>query len=157
MKKSDCYVFPNGSILNLSTGNILKGTKRSKKHNDYLRVSIDGKLVHIHILVAEKFLGKKPNGKVCNHIDGNKSNNDISNLEYITPSENNYHAIRTGLVQVKYGDSHHNSKVNSDQVILIRIKRMSGRTFNSLSNEYGISSHSIADICKYRTWPHISF
>ena len=51
----------------------------------------------IHRLVAEHFLDN-PNGyRYVNHIDGNKSNNVVSNLEWCTNSENILHARRTGL------------------------------------------------------------
>lgn len=56
----------------------------------------------IQTLVAEAFI-KNPEEKPCvNHIDGNKQNNVVSNLEWVTHSENTQHAIRTGLHNV-YG------------------------------------------------------
>lgn len=51
----------------------------------------------IHRLVAEYFIENPDNLQVVNHIDGNKQNNHISNLEWCTYSDNNYHAYRTGL------------------------------------------------------------
>ena len=58
--------------------------------------------VKIHTLVAEQFLNftkeDSINGLVINHIDGNKHNNNIENLEVVTAKENNQHAWRTGLI-----------------------------------------------------------
>lgn len=48
----------------------------------------------IHTLVAEHFIGKRPEGYDVNHIDENKANNAVSNLEYVTRKENINHATR---------------------------------------------------------------
>ena len=52
--------------------------------------------VAIHAIVARTFLGES-NGNEINHIDGIKANNNLSNLEYVTRSENQLHAIHLGL------------------------------------------------------------
>lgn len=52
----------------------------------------------LHRLIAKTFLGAKNNdGMVVNHIDGNKLNNNVNNLELVTQKENIAHAIATGL------------------------------------------------------------
>lgn len=63
----------------------------------------DRRVDHVHRLVAQAFIGP-PNGLMVNHIDGNKRNNRIENLEYVTREENAAHAGRIGLVQS--GDRH---------------------------------------------------
>jgi hypothetical protein len=52
----------------------------------------------VHSLVAEAFLPNPGNLKEVNHIDGNKLNNSISNLEYVTHSQNMKHAVKIGLL-----------------------------------------------------------
>jgi hypothetical protein len=55
------------------------------------------KIKMIHTLVAEAFIPNPDCKKFVNHIDGNKRNNHVSNLEWVTSKENMSHAIRTGL------------------------------------------------------------
>lgn len=93
-----------GLIFSLASGELkqLNPTMRGKNRNQYLfvRLELEGKLkgVNIHRLVAENFLGPKPSDEhVINHIDGNKQNNDVSNLEWTTVAGNTQHAYRTGL------------------------------------------------------------
>jgi hypothetical protein len=68
-----------------------------KNDNGYLRVKIDGKLCYIHRLVAKTYLPNPENKATVNHMDGDKYNNMLCNLEWATSSENVQHACDTGL------------------------------------------------------------
>ena len=59
----------------------------------------DGKdhTFYVHRLVAKAFIDNPLNLPEVNHIDGNRANNKVSNLEWVTSSENSYHASKTGL------------------------------------------------------------
>lgn len=95
---SDYEVCTDGRIKRKSTGTILVATNDSR---GYPAVTMwDEKGQHtknVHRLVAETFLPNPDNKRTVNHIDGDKSNNHISNLEWNTMSENISHAYRTGL------------------------------------------------------------
>jgi hypothetical protein len=89
------YARDDGHIENALTGKVLSGGKNSR---GYLTVSLyDGstpkrpKSFLVHRLVAEAFLGES--GLQINHKDGNKTNNEISNLEFVTAKENTRHSI----------------------------------------------------------------
>lgn len=53
---------------------------------------------NVHQLVAEAFIGPRPEGMHINHKDSDKSNNHATNLEYVTPSENYWHAVEAGAI-----------------------------------------------------------
>lgn len=75
--------------------------------NGYLYVNLfkgsKGKTKKIHRLVAETFIPNPDNLPQVNHIDGNKLNNSIDNLEWVTASENVKHALRIGLTTMPSG------------------------------------------------------
>ena len=102
--------------------------------------------VRVHRLVAEAFLGECPKGYVVNHKDGNKHNNNITNLEYVTPSENNYHAIRNGLRKPntsqlgKHGEEAGASKISEEQAIaVLKEYYRTGDGYRKISKRLGIS------------------
>ena len=76
------------------------------KSNGYKAVdlSLNGKhyIHHIHRLVAIAFIPNPHNKPAVNHIDGDKSNNTVTNLEWVTASENMTHAAKTGLLNCEY-------------------------------------------------------
>jgi hypothetical protein len=90
--------FGNVLSLNYQNTNTEKMLVPLKHHGGYLIVHLGkSRVKSIHVLVAEAFL-PNPEGKKCvNHIDGNKHNNCVKNLEWATHKENTAHAIRTGL------------------------------------------------------------
>lgn len=69
-----------------------------KNANGYMLTTIKEKGYYTHILLANLFLEKKDSNKnIVNHIDGNKENYDLTNLEWVTSSENALHAFSSGL------------------------------------------------------------
>ena len=76
-------------------GRIQKPTLNRKGY-PIANLNRDGRrqIIPVHKLVATAFIGPRPAGKEINHRDGNKTNNALPNLEYVTPSENMRHSYR---------------------------------------------------------------
>jgi hypothetical protein len=66
----------------------------------------------VHRILAEAFIANPENKPDINHIDGDKSNNDLSNLEWVTRRENLLHAYRIGLSKPSYGMLGKKGKLN---------------------------------------------
>lgn len=120
------------------------------------------KSVRVHRLVAEVFIGPCPAGMVVNHKDGNKQNNQAENLEYVTSTENNIHALKTGLRKpadmrgrVPHGENHLRAtitKADADKIRELRAK--TGYGPRKLSKMTGISTGIISGILYRNNWKY---
>ena len=123
-------------------GRILSGSI----HKDgYMFVNIRGKQCARHRLVAEVFIENPENKPFVNHIDGNKQNNSVDNLEWCTQSENTKHAYDSDL-QPK-GLSTYKGKFTSEEREQIKNEWDSGAySRRQLAKKYGVSHTCINDI-----------
>lgn len=90
---------------------ILKSGK-DKRQYEQVALSKNGKLktFRVHRLVAQAFILNPENKPQINHIDCNKQNNNVNNLEWCTNGENGKHAWDNGLRTKKYGKDRYNSR-----------------------------------------------
>ena len=90
----------------------------------------------VHRLVASAFI-KNPTGYVVNHLDGDPSNNRVSNLEVVTQKENHLHALANGLAPL--GEKHGRA-VHDDSLLLTALREiLSGSSVRATALKYGIS------------------
>lgn len=130
---------PNYSVSNLGrvkhngTGHI----KNSRVHKGYKHVTlhIGNKRIYrrVNRLVAIAFLDNPESKPAVNHIDGNKLNNVVTNLEWVTTKENNEHAWRTGLQTVRKGFKNPNAFGKSIKRTKVRIVE-TGELFESVKS-----------------------
>ena len=109
------------------------------------------KKCYIHRLVCAAFIGD-PIGErnVTNHKDGDKFNNRVSNLEWVTYAENLNHAYQYGL-QHGYGENSHYSKFSDEVVKKVREQYATGKYLQvELAEMHGISKMQIHRIVKYK-------
>ena len=141
---------------------LIKGkniTKRKNKRGYYeIRVGINGKYEDriVHRLVAKTFIPNLENKPQVNHINGNKLDNRIENLEWNTNSENQKHAYKIGTQPNKKGSNNSNTSLTDDIVInIINIFNL-GKKPSIISKELNISLGIIRNIVQGRTWKHLN-
>ena len=111
----------------------------------------------VHRLVLEAFLRVRPQGKQCNHIDGNKSNNAIENLEWVTPSENIKHSYSNLGRKAPMGEQSGKAKLTMRNIVAIRmLYKLQTITQLEISKQFNISRACVGSITTRRTWRHIA-
>jgi len=153
-----------GNLYSLISKKIIKPSKAyapNKKNGYYLRyyMSKDGKRgkVMAHRLVAMTFIGLPSDEKYCvNHIDGDKTNNNVENLEWCTLSKNIKHAYDNNLKQKLTGENAPASKLYLNEVVSIYfLYKLKKYTLSMLAEMFDISVNTIQDIVYRRSWKHV--
>ena len=109
----------------------------------------------VHSLVAEAFIGPRPQGMDINHKDGNKKNNNVGNLEYCSRSANMKHAYDTGLCPkppLKRGTDQHLCRLDEDKVRAIRKWYEDGAGIAQMARFYEVGESTIRHIVRGNTW-----
>lgn len=124
----------------------------------YVQVSpmlTDGtmKVMTMHRIVLETFVGLRPEGFHCRHLNGVKTDNRLVNLRWGTAKENGEDRVRHGTSPK--GINHPGAKLNEEQVIQIRAIHAGGATCQSIADQYGLCNATISNIVKRRSWGHV--
>ena len=144
----------DGEIRNAKTKHILK---QFKGKDGYMRTQIAGKInktVTVHRIIAMTFIEPIEGKEFVNHKDGNKSNNCVENLEWVTNQENRNHALINGLHLC--GDKCSYSKLSSKQVLeILELIRDNEYTIKEIAEKFNVSRATITDIKLNRTWKQL--
>jgi len=118
----------------------------------YVRCTLIKRLYSVHILVAQHFIPNPENKKEVNHIDRNRGNNHIDNLEWVSPRENVLHSMK--IYAAKNNGRHWKSKLNADQVEYIRSTFRTQHTAKELAELFKIDLSMIYSILRNDKWKH---
>jgi len=111
-----------------------------------------GKSFKLSRLIALTFIPNPENKPEVNHMDGNKLNDVVDNLEWVTASENQKHAYRLGLKCTK-GEKHPRVKLNEFQVRVIR--KTDGLYQRELAEIFKVTRSAICHIRINNNWKHL--
>lgn len=139
---SSYSVHPTGKVLSRChrTPVLLRGISSGRGYRAVTLKSDDDALrrIYVHRLIAITFLPIDPTRPHVNHKDGNKLNNEVSNLEWCTNAENLQHARETGLSRVD-GENNPMAWITTAQVEQIRELRNQGLSYSKIAREIGCS------------------
>lgn len=137
---------------------LAQGDIRGYKSVD-LKVNGGRKTMRVHRIVAMAFIGK-PYKEMVNHIDGNKTNNTVENLEWATRSENELHAYATGLKKSSNLQKRKASEANKKRRTLsdetIRYIRNSKLSQYEMAKELGISRANVGLIRQRKRYTDVA-
>jgi hypothetical protein len=126
------------------------------------------RMIQVHLVIWESVHGPISDLSLeVNHIDGNKRNSSISNLELLTPLENIRHAMRIGLTDgrppeaenlrevPRAGVQRNAARLTTDQVIEIRTLLSQGLLQKDIAKQYGTCQANVSRIWRGETWMRV--
>lgn len=139
-----------------NAGRIRRGGKVLKPSTDtrgylILHICVDGddRCRQVHRLVAEAFLGPRPDGMTVNHINGIKVDNRVENLEYLTRADNIRHAVAMGLKRCGGG------KPRMSAADVLEVRRLADISTKELSRKYRVCQNTILNIRNGTSWKRL--
>jgi len=156
----------NGTILSICSRNG-KGKDRSWDKATRVRLQKDKAGYHIvslcrdgqqlttkvHHVVLLTFVGARPDGMECRHLDGNRVNNHVLNLAWGTPTENSNDRALHGTMPK--GEKCFNAKLTEDDVIEIRKRAANGETKKDINKDFPVDRSTISRIVNRLKWKHV--
>jgi len=150
-----CYYIDKEANIYSTKGGKIKKLKPCPNYSGYMLVTLDGKSYRLHRLIAKTYLNLFDDSLVVNHLDFNKANNKLDNLEVITYKENSIHARLAGRYNKPSGEKNGMAK-HTDEFIL-KIRRMCelGLHDKEVGDILALSSKDVNRIRLRRRWAHI--
>lgn len=153
----DHYMVSNlGNVKSLVNPNKPRILKPQSSTNGYLQLNLfsrtgEHRKFLVHRLIGLTFIPNLQDKPQINHIDGDRTNNRVENLEWVTPKENIQHALDNNLMCT--GTCHGNSKLKQEDVNFIRDNKDSYRRVD-LAQIFGVSKALITNIINGKIWKY---
>lgn len=149
------YITDNGDVVSTicrGKSELILKPWSDKDGYQLIRLSRLGKKYtkRVHHLVLEAFVGPKPDGMECRHLDGDPANNHFDNLVWGTVQENTLDKMSHGTIT--YGEKNGCSKLTEANVLAIRADT---RKQTKIAESYGIGRAQVSRIKSRKRWTHI--
>ena len=153
----DTYIISSYGVLkNANTNKVMKLTP-DKQGRKRVRLSKNNKAKTrtVASLMAETFLGQRPQGFHVAHLDGNPSNDVLKNLKYVSPKENMSHKAIHGTLM--FGENHKRAVLKEKDVLYIKHAYGTNQsTQTALAKKYGVDIKTISLICCGKNWSYLN-
>jgi hypothetical protein len=156
-RRVEC-VYGGRTVTRLYKAKILKPLLHRK---GYLKVRLyrtkdDWQSFFVHRIVATAFIENPSNLAQVNHKDGNKSNNAVENLEWMTNADNMRHAFSTGVRANQSGSGASNARLTEDQVRLVVRLRGEGHAAAEIAKLVDCTQRNVRKICSGQSWSSLT-
>lgn len=149
------YINIKGEVLSYELSSKGKYLKGCVDRRGYVRFKLGHKgyvkTKKGHRLVAEAFIENPENLPQVNHIDGDKTNNGVENLEWCDNAENMKHAVDSNLIKNKL-EKHVHAKLKNKDILAIREMYKEGNSQTDISKIFGVDPSSISKIVNNKSW-----
>jgi DNA-binding XRE family transcriptional regulator len=152
-------VSDRGRVRSVKTGAILNPLV--PRHGRYWTVNLrrERNVWPVHTLVAAAFLGVRPDGEEVDHVNGDRLDNTLANLEYVPPPLNKQRAHERGLMRQHPGSANGAAKLTEGQVAEIMMLAAVGGARpvkqRELALRYGVSQSTISSILRGKSWQSV--
>lgn len=157
--KYDYYANDNGSIYSKFSNKTLNWSLDKDGYAKVRLMSTDGKRhrYSVHRLILENFNPIDGMDKLqVNHIDGNKLNNNLNNLEWVTPSDNNRHKYMIGLASQKGAHNNASRLTEKDVLEIIQLLLSHAHTYKEIADMYQVHEETIGAIKRRQNWKYLT-
>lgn len=146
---------PRGTGFMALKGRVLVPAKAGRGY-PFVVLYVGGtkKSAYVHRLVAEAFIGPCPPNREVNHKDGNKDNNSVGNLEYVSRAENLRHARESGLLRL-VGADNPRCKYSEAQIRKAYGLVASGKRHREAAEATGVDQGTVESVVRGKNWRHL--